>query len=915
MRHLQVILALILLKVICFGTEIHRDHTIGIARTYIASEDMVSSVMNWTPGVDEHIFNAIKPSHTFHSCYVSISSHGGTYKDGNPPYSKIPYVYGGFNTPEETKSRIDGNICAGGKDRITGVGTSYWYLRDNPKTKVVEGLGYGNNVPNNLAGIDCSGFISRCWQIPKQNTITLESLTVSISRNNLKQGDILNIAGEHVRLFNMWANTQQTRTDLYEARPPYVIHRTIDFDYNPRSIFPQFSNEAPFAYPEWLGIVDKNPEISLLIRTSRPLTRDNVIFEIDGVVINNYQVDDLGYGPYTWKISYTAATPYLMASMHHVKVTAKNNIYEYNNLYVDTYEWDFRIANEIDIFTDIPVPNKSYLVKVINNVNKFIFTMSQEYYSSTILPEDRRIIFPIQLKDSIPDTLISAYTIGKLKKVNNGEDIQLTLLPDSNHLGQQGYYWLETKRLLAPGEYQFIASANSDFFFPGGDTLNITVTEDLSPSAPRLHAFVRYQDRLGRYRPLPPGTEVLISQTHKYPVYSPDYPHVLIGYKYIEEWVGTGYTAGCDGYVNAPLTSLWSGGIGPKQFRVVANCLSWDRESGGIKAFGKYGDQTHQYFKSASWVFYAAADSASPNVYRPTATSVVTIYDYGCDQMQGNVKFPYETCIPGIACDMYDDYGWPTIQPRFIQNYNSALGQMDAVVESYDFAKSLVVTAGLGSSTGLNVPGIKFKWSPTRVDMSGGWTRYDEAAGLLKIMGEVGDPSTPLGVNSDEWDSDLIARAYGQHFYKRIASRGNYVGVTDNYRWGTRTPPPPTPAGGGCIQQAFEKGFAWWFAGARKQSPIVTDYDANGNPIAQINLADGSCTVKRAKLAARAGYTYIGPCPDGGTRTELKGLDNPSNSQAGLPGSGQAINGGIKAELKGLDNESAAAMQVIEQSS
>jgi hypothetical protein len=70
-------------------------------------------------------------------------------------------------------------------------------------------------------GIDCSGFISRCWKLPgKHSTSTLASVSRRLpSADALRPADAMNTAGGHVLLFVRWLDERKSRALFYEAAP------------------------------------------------------------------------------------------------------------------------------------------------------------------------------------------------------------------------------------------------------------------------------------------------------------------------------------------------------------------------------------------------------------------------------------------------------------------------------------------------------------------------------------------------------------------------------------------------------------------------------------------------------------------------------------------------------------------------
>lgn len=115
----------------------------------------------------------------------------------------VPYKWGGFDTIDSFKAGIKKGKAAGDI-----------YSPDKRR------MG-GSAVSSNAVGIDCSGFISRCWKLrEKQSTNSLPSICVSLrSPEELRAGDIMNAPGGHVILFARWEDEARTRGQFYEASP------------------------------------------------------------------------------------------------------------------------------------------------------------------------------------------------------------------------------------------------------------------------------------------------------------------------------------------------------------------------------------------------------------------------------------------------------------------------------------------------------------------------------------------------------------------------------------------------------------------------------------------------------------------------------------------------------------------------
>lgn len=116
----------------------------------------------------------------------------------------MPYMWGGFSTLQEFKEGIKNGMYAG--DVYTG-----------EKRRLLD-----DAVSKYAVGIDCSGFISRCWHLERSySTRELPALCVPLdSYEDLKPGDILNTHNNHVLLFKKFADKEHKRLIAYEAGSP-----------------------------------------------------------------------------------------------------------------------------------------------------------------------------------------------------------------------------------------------------------------------------------------------------------------------------------------------------------------------------------------------------------------------------------------------------------------------------------------------------------------------------------------------------------------------------------------------------------------------------------------------------------------------------------------------------------------------
>jgi hypothetical protein len=117
------------------------------------------------------------------------------------PNIGIPYKWGGFDLPDA----FDQGLRAG---RYAGDAYSA------EKRRLLD-----DAVSRHSVGIDCSGFVSRCWKLPRSySTRELPDLCDPVTDlSQLRPADILNRHNAHVRLFAGWADDAQRRVRVYEA--------------------------------------------------------------------------------------------------------------------------------------------------------------------------------------------------------------------------------------------------------------------------------------------------------------------------------------------------------------------------------------------------------------------------------------------------------------------------------------------------------------------------------------------------------------------------------------------------------------------------------------------------------------------------------------------------------------------------
>ncbi len=140
------------------------------------------------------------PVHTPDVTVVKYGDKHGWWKPGVIAQS-MPYQWGGFDTPESFLAKIAAGKKAGD-------------IADKAKLKLGDAGTSGDSC-----GIDCSGFVSRCWNLRRPiSTRDLHRICDRLdSWDDLRAGDIL-LNDKHVVLFVKW-KVPGKELAAYEAGP------------------------------------------------------------------------------------------------------------------------------------------------------------------------------------------------------------------------------------------------------------------------------------------------------------------------------------------------------------------------------------------------------------------------------------------------------------------------------------------------------------------------------------------------------------------------------------------------------------------------------------------------------------------------------------------------------------------------
>jgi len=113
----------------------------------------------------------------------------------------VPYKWGGFST----LAQFDRAVAAG-----------------SPAGQLTDGVNLDASAV--AVGVDCSGFVARCWQLPvKQSTRSLARLCYELpDYASLLAGDLINKFDAHAMVFKEFADEGHTRVRVIEAAFPKV---------------------------------------------------------------------------------------------------------------------------------------------------------------------------------------------------------------------------------------------------------------------------------------------------------------------------------------------------------------------------------------------------------------------------------------------------------------------------------------------------------------------------------------------------------------------------------------------------------------------------------------------------------------------------------------------------------------------
>jgi len=180
---------------------ITRQAVIQMARRY-ASHRWTPTDKNLWHGYDPQGIRVDTPNHDF----TAPGMRPGWWQVGQENQG-IPYKWGGYSSLAEFDDGLSAGFAAG--DILTP-----------EKRQMLE-----RNLPTisgAAVGIDSSGFVSRCLGLPREySTREFPDICEALSSYEaLKPGDLLNLKGVHVILFEQYADPKHKTLLAYEAGAP-----------------------------------------------------------------------------------------------------------------------------------------------------------------------------------------------------------------------------------------------------------------------------------------------------------------------------------------------------------------------------------------------------------------------------------------------------------------------------------------------------------------------------------------------------------------------------------------------------------------------------------------------------------------------------------------------------------------------
>lgn len=195
-------------------TSVTRDEAIQIAEAY-RSHTWRPKARNAHSGNDSAGIHVQTPDITYQPEGPDVRA---VWWVPNQLNTGVPYQWGGFDSLATFDRKVANGYYAGDI-----------YTREKRRQ-------LDDAVSKEACGIDCSGFISRCWRLDRSySTRELASLCDRLPDfSSLKKGDLINKTNSHALLFVRFLDQKKSRFLAYETGSPptwKVIAHPIEVEY------------------------------------------------------------------------------------------------------------------------------------------------------------------------------------------------------------------------------------------------------------------------------------------------------------------------------------------------------------------------------------------------------------------------------------------------------------------------------------------------------------------------------------------------------------------------------------------------------------------------------------------------------------------------------------------------------------
>lgn len=440
---------------------------------------------------------------------------------------------------------------------------------------------------------------------------------------------------------------------------------------------------------------------------------------------------------------------------------------------------------------------------------------------------------------------------------SGGYPIRLGVMPFTDEQGvlRSGEFLLFTPRPIGPGEYRLKITAAKEGYEQNEIETTLTVPKAPEQSAVRyLHGRLLYVDPRDHQtlRPVPAGTEVIVTEIWKMPVLDPN-TGFATGKKRVETFAGSTVVQGPDGYFNCPVNLSMPtepggifAGFGIDYFRVVTQAVIYDMATRGIKGGVLHPDVTtvHSLYRNISEEFLGVTGNAKDYHIAYLSSDGLEVPDDPVVKLPdssatGPVEVPYEgylTTDGYISPFASISAGQTQFNPSGFQyyqtggytsqgisginyfNYNGVFSLLRAFGEAYDLIKSVALHDPREVR-----PEEAFITGPLAFWKPADYNAADEIDGVPGTHYQPRNNRIYIA-SQDTYQEQVVLQAYAawlrNNYLQREATSSHLPGEVGN------------------LHAAWTKGWDRFFACAVQNNPDSTYRETGTNFLLQVDLAE-----------------------------------------------------------------------------